>query len=80
MRCLSVDLFIQHAKRMRRIILSSVASKVLQYFSTLFFKRHDSQRKNVKVCKMCALIFSANFLRKTSYAKKNSARYDHKCT
>jgi hypothetical protein len=33
--CVSVALFIQHAKRMRCIILSSAASPALSYFSTL---------------------------------------------
>jgi hypothetical protein len=34
--CLSVTLGIQHAKRMRRIIFSSVACSAVPYFSTLF--------------------------------------------
>jgi hypothetical protein len=38
--CVSVALFIQHAMRMRRIILSSVACLDLQYFSILSRKRH----------------------------------------
>jgi hypothetical protein len=33
--CVSVALVIQHAKRMRRIILSSVACLGVPYFSTL---------------------------------------------
>jgi hypothetical protein len=37
--CLSVALVIQHAKRMRRIMLSSVACLDLPYFSTLSHKR-----------------------------------------
>jgi hypothetical protein len=38
--CVSVALVIQHAKRMRCIILSSVACLALSYFSTLSHKRH----------------------------------------
>ena len=36
-----VALFIQHAKRLRRIVLFSVACPTLPYFSTLSHKRHD---------------------------------------
>jgi hypothetical protein len=36
-----VALAIQHAKRMRGILLSSEASLALPYFSTLFHKGHD---------------------------------------
>ena len=39
--CVPVALSIQHAKRMRRIILSSVARVALLYFPTLPHKRHD---------------------------------------
>jgi hypothetical protein len=39
--CVSVALVIQQAKRMRRIILSSVACLALPYFSTLAHKRQD---------------------------------------
>ena len=50
-KCVSVALFIQHAKRMRRIILSFVACSALSYISTLPHKRHDF-RKVIKH-KMC---------------------------
>jgi hypothetical protein len=37
----SVALVIEHAKRMRRAILSSVASLAAPCFSTLYYKWHD---------------------------------------
>jgi hypothetical protein len=41
-----VALFTQQAKRMRRIILLSIAYLTLPYFSTLSHKRHDFRKKN----------------------------------
>ena len=40
-----VALFIQHAKRMRRVVLSTAASPALQYFSTLSQRRHDFRER-----------------------------------
>jgi hypothetical protein len=57
--CVSVVLVIQHAKRMRHIILSSVDCLVLLYFSTLSDKRHEFY-ENVFEPKLSVLIFSAN--------------------
>jgi hypothetical protein len=77
---LSVTLFTQHAKRMRGITWSSVASLALPYFSTLSHKRHNfRKKKRVIELKMWILIFSTTSLSKIPHAKKNSARY-HKCT
>jgi len=55
--CVSVALFIQHAKRMRRIVLSSVACPVLPHFSTLSHKRQDIRHKATEH-KMCVFISS----------------------
>jgi hypothetical protein len=75
----SVALVIQHAVRMHRITLSSVASSGVPYFSTLCHKHHDFS-KQVTEHKLYLLIFSTSFVRKISHYKKNSARYCHKCT
>jgi len=44
--CVFVALIIQHAKRMCRIILSSVACPALLHFSTLSHKRYDFRERN----------------------------------
>jgi hypothetical protein len=54
-----VALVIQHAKRMRHIILSSVACLALPYFSTLSHKRYDFRKKVIER-KMVVLISSTN--------------------
>jgi hypothetical protein len=69
----SVALVIQHAKRMRRIVLRSVARLAQPYSSALCLKRHIAH-------KMCVLIFSTAFVRNISHSKKNSVRHYHKCT
>jgi hypothetical protein len=45
--CVCVGLLIQHAKRIRRIILPSVACLARQYFSTLSHKWQDFQEINL---------------------------------
>jgi hypothetical protein len=54
--CVCVALVIQHAKRMRPIILSCVAYLAVPYFSTLSHKRHDFRKKKSER-QMCVLIF-----------------------
>jgi hypothetical protein len=60
-----VALVIQHTKRMRRVILSSVASPYQQHFSTLSHKQHDFRKKVIEyemrfdfLCKLCQKHFS----------------------
>ena len=74
--CVSAVLVIQHAKRMRRIMLSG-ASVAVPYFSTSH-KRHDFREKVIGH-KMSVLIFSTIFVRNISHSKKNSSIYYNKC-
>ena len=66
---MSITLVIQHAKRVRRIVLSSVGSLAPPYFSTLSHKRHDF-RKKVTEHKMCVLIFSTTSIWNISHFKR----------
>jgi hypothetical protein len=78
--CVSVALVFQRAKRVRRIIVMSVAS-MAAYFSTLSHKRYDFRRGGgggITENKMCVLIFSTTFVWNISHSE-NSARY-YKCT
>jgi hypothetical protein len=58
-------LIIRHAKRMRRIILSSVASLAIPYFSTLPHKRQDFQEEKNLLNIKCVFRFSVQLLSKT---------------
>jgi len=75
--CVSVTTVIQHAKRIRRIILSTAA---VPYFSPLPPKQYDFRGGGVFEHKMCVFIFSKTFVRNIFHSKKNSAKYNHKCT
>ena len=57
-----VALFTQYAIRMRRTILSSMASPAVQYFSTLSHERHDFRGKKVIEHNMYVLIYSTIFV------------------
>jgi hypothetical protein len=60
---MSVALVIQHAKRMRRTILSSLACPALPYFSTLSHKRHDFRKQLLNI--KCVFLFSLQILSET---------------
>jgi len=51
--CVSVTLFIQHAVRMRRIILSSVFCPTVPYFSKFSHKRHGFWKMLLKIKRVC---------------------------
>jgi nitrogenase molybdenum-iron protein alpha/beta subunit len=61
--CVSVALVIQHAKRMSRIILSSVACLALPHFFKLSHKEQDF-KENIIEHKVCVLMFSTNLSEK----------------
>ena len=71
-------LFTKHAKRMRRIVSSSVACPSVPYFSTLFHNGNCFREKNLIERKIRVLILSTTFVPNISHSKKNSARYIHK--
>jgi len=54
-----VALGIQHAIRVRRITLPSLACPAVQYFSTLSHERHDFRKKVIEH-KVCDLSFSTS--------------------
>jgi hypothetical protein len=64
---MSVALVIQHSKRMRRIMLSSVARPDLQYFSTFFPINGTIFGENFIKRKMFVLIFCITLLKHFSF-------------
>jgi hypothetical protein len=77
--CVSVALVIQHAKRMRHIILPSVASLAVPYFFTSSHKWYDFREK-ISEHRMCVLIFCLTLVCYISCSKNHSASYYHKYT
>jgi hypothetical protein len=77
--CVSAALVTQHAKRMRRIILSSVACLAVPYFPTLSHNRVGFSEKVIEH-KMYISFSLQSLCEIFSYSKKNSARYYHECT
>jgi hypothetical protein len=74
----SVALAIQHAKRMRRITLSSAACLSIPNFSTLAHTRQAFWKKLADI--KCVLIFPTTFFQNISHSRKNSVRYYHSRT
>jgi hypothetical protein len=72
-----VALFIQNAKRMRRIILSTVACPLYQIFLH-YLTNVAIIRKTVSVRKI-SVVFTTTFVPNFSHSKTNSARYSQKC-
>jgi len=72
--CVFVTLCIQHAMRMRRIILSSVACPARPYFSTLPHKRLCFRKKKELWNLRC--VFYTTFVWIMSHSKKNWTRCD----
>jgi len=60
--CVSVTLVMQHAVRMCRIVLSSVAYLAVPYRFIMPHKRHDFRKKNVIEHKMCVSNFPAKYV------------------
>ena len=71
--CVFVALIIQHAKRMRRIILSSVARLDLPYFSTLSHKRYDYRKESLNI--KFAFWFSVQLLSEICLILRRNVRY-----
>jgi hypothetical protein len=74
-QCVSVALVIQNTKRVRSVILPSVAPPALPYFPILSHIRQDFREK-VTDYETRVLIFSKAFAWNLYYLRKNRARYD----
>ena len=59
--CSCVALVIQHAMRLRRIILTSAAGLAQPYFPTLSNQGHGFRKRRIEH-KMCVLVFFTNFV------------------
>ena len=73
-QCVSVALVIQHAKRMRRSILSPAAGMDLPNFPPLSHKRHDFRGKKLLNIKRVMRFSLQLFFKNISHSTDNSAR------
>ena len=78
--CVFVAFVIQYAKRMRRIILSSVARPALPLFSNYLINGTILKKENKIIeHRTRVLIVPTTSVRNISHPEKNSARYYHDC-
>jgi len=75
-----VALVIEHAMRMRHVILSSVSRLTVPYSSRYLLKGTILEKNvwNTQVKRV--LILSTIFVRNIFHSKKTSARHHHRCT
>ena len=71
--CVPMNLFKQHAKRIRCIILCCVLCLALPCFSTLSHKRNDFQKRRYELNTF--FILSTNSLGYAFFSMKNSVKY-----
>jgi hypothetical protein len=67
-----VALVVQHAKRMRRIVLLSVITSALPHFSALFHKWHDLQGGGGIEHEIFVFVFSTTCLKRFSFLEEMS--------